>query len=273
MPEDLTAAAAPAFRVWHKGGARPLLALHCSLAHSGAWSGLVEGLTGVTVTALDQPGHGRAPDWDGVSDLHGLTTRISVEMAESLAAGAPIDVIGHSFGATVALRIALERPDLVRSLVLVEPPLFAAARADGDAAFAPFKADHLLVAEAMAEGRRIDAVALFHGLWGNGTGFAALPARQQQYMIDRIHFIVAQNPTLLDDTAGLLRYMGLESIGVPVLLVEGSSSPAIVGAVQTALARRLPQVTRLVVPGAGHMVPISHPDVVAQAVMAHLAGC
>lgn len=270
MPEDIRVIDAPPFRVWNKGGARPVLALHCSLAHSGAWSGLVEHLTGVTVTALDQPGHGRAADWDGVTDLHGLTTRISIEAAETIGAGAPLDVIGHSFGATVALRMALERPDLVRSLVLVEPPLFAAARAGGSAAYAPFREEHLLVAKALTEGRRDDAAVTFHGIWGNGSVFSALPTRQQQYMIDRIHFIAAQNPTLLDDTAGLLRYMGLESIGVPVLMVEGAASPAIVSAVQDELVRRLPQVTRLVVPGAGHMVPITHPGVVAAAVMAHL---
>ena len=273
MPEDMTFADTPSFRVWDKGGARPVLALHCSLAHAGAWSGLVDHLSGVTVTALDQPGHGRAADWDGVTDLHGLTTRISIGMAEALGGGSPVDLIGHSFGATVALRMALERPDLVRSLVLIEPPLFAAARAGGSAAFAPFRIKHLAVAEALAEGRRQDAAAMFHSLWGNDAAFADLPVRQQHYMVERIHFIAAQNPLLLEDAAGMLRYMGLESIGVPVLMVEGSASPAIVHAVQDELARRLPQVTRLVVPGAGHMVPITHPHVVAKAVMTHLAGC
>lgn len=269
MAEDLHPVAAP-YRVWDKGGARPVLALHCSLAHAGAWSGVVDHMSGVTVTALDQPGHGRAADWDGVTDLHGLTTRQSVEMAEALAGGAPIDVLGHSFGATVALRMALERPDLVRSLVLIEPPLFAAARASGSPAFAPFEVQHLAVGQALADGHRQDAAEMFHGLWGNGAVFASLPARQQHYMMDRIHFIAAQNPFLLHDTAGLLRYMGLESLGVPVLLVEGAASPVIITAVQDELERRLPQVTRLVVPGAGHMVPITHPAEVASAVMAHL---
>lgn len=273
MAEDMIALGTAPFRVWDKGGARPVLALHCSLAHAGAWSGLVDHLSAVTVTALDQPGHGRAMDWDGVTDLHGLTTRQSIEMALALGGGTEIDVMGHSFGATVALRIALEHPDLVRSLVLIEPPLFAAARAGGSPAFVPFREKHLHVAQALAEGRRQDAAEMFHEIWGNGTRFGDLPTRQQHYMIDRIHFIAAQNPTLLEDSAGLLRYLGLESIGVPVLLVEGAKSPAIVLAVQDELARRLPQVSRLVVQGAGHMVPISHPADVAKAVMAHLARC
>ena len=37
-----------------------------------------------------------------------------------------------------------------------------------------------------------------------------------------------------------------------------------------ALAARIPDAARLIVPGAGHMVPITHPDLVARAVQAHL---
>ncbi|MGB8814812.1 MAG: alpha/beta fold hydrolase, partial [Paracoccaceae bacterium] len=273
MPEDLIAGHLTPWRVWHRGADRPVLALHCSLAHAGAWSGLVEQLHGVTVTALDQPSHGRSADWDGVQDLHGLTTRISIAMAEMVGLGEPVDLIGHSFGGTVALRIAMERPELVRSLTLVEPVIFAAARSAEAPEYAAFRAEHLEFARLIKAGDREAGARLFHAIWGTGNGFDDLPEGQRRYILDRIHLIVAQNPVLLDDAAGLLSYMRLESIGVPVLLVEGADSPPIINAVQTELARRLTQVTRLVVPGAGHMVPITHPAVVAEAVTAHLAGC
>ena len=274
MPEDLAPMAAPApIRVWDRGGPRPVLALHCSLAHSGAWTGLAERVTGVTVTAFDQPGHGKAADWDGRTELHGLTTRIATELAETLGQGGPIDLIGHSFGGTVALRMALERPDLVRSLALVEPVIFAAARDAGHPAHGPFRAEHLAFARTLAEGRREEAAAMFHAAWGTGESLADLPDRPRQYIMDRIHMIVAQNPVLLDDAAGLLGYMRLESIGVPVLLIEGAESPPIIDAVQSELQRRLAQATRLRVPGAGHMVAITHPDAVARAVQAHWQAC
>jgi pimeloyl-ACP methyl ester carboxylesterase len=277
MPEDMTPAAdlveiAPT-RSWDRGGARPVLALHCSLAHAGAWSGLAERLHGITLTGFDQPGHGRAADWDGREDLHTLTTRIAIDLTESLGKGAPIDLMGHSFGGTVALRVALERPDLVRSLVLVEPVIFAAAHSVEHPAFKPFRARHLQVARALRDEGRAAAAALFHADWGTGEALADLPERQRNYIIDRIHFIAAQNAALLDDSAGLLAYLRLEALGVPVLLVEGAESPPIIDAVQEELARRLPQARRLIVPGAGHMVPITHPDIVARAVQAHLDEC
>ena len=265
MPEDLHSTLPP-FRTWARG-TRPVLALHCSLAHSGAWSGLAERLTGITMTAPDQPGHGRAPDWDGVSDLHAITTDSSISMAEDLGDGGPIDLMGHSFGGTVALRMALERPDLVRSLTLIEPVIFAAAR--GTAEYARFCATHLGLADMIATGDMTVAARVFHGQWGEGR-FDDLPEKTRRYFIERISMIAAQNPYLVDDSAGLLRAGGLESITVPVLLIEGADSPEIIGALHGALAARLPFVRRLSVAGAGHMVPITHPDWIAGAIQAHL---
>jgi lipase len=55
---------------------------------------------------------------------------MAVDLLQDQAQGQPVDVIGHSFGGTVALRLAVERPDLVRSLVLIEPVFVAALLAD-----------------------------------------------------------------------------------------------------------------------------------------------
>ena len=88
--------------------------------------------------------------------------------------------------------------------------------------------------------------------------------------------VVSGTPTMpailypIHDAANIVGPGRLEGITVPVLLVEGGDSPPVIDAVQSVLAARLPQVTRLIVPGAGHMVPITHPDLVARAVQAHL---
>lgn len=272
MPEDLRRFDLPPHRTWDRGGNRPVLALHCSLAHAGAWSGLVERLSGVTVTATDAPGHGRAADWLPEQDMHARAFAESVAMIEALGGG-PVDLMGHSFGGTVALRIAVARPDLVRSLTLVEPVIFAAANAAHDPAYAPFRAAHLQFAALVQSGHREEAAALFHAQWGTGDRFADLPERSRAYMLARIHLIVAQNPVLLDDTAGILRPGGLEALKIPVLLIDGAESPPIIEAVQSALAARFTDVARLTVPAAGHMVSITHATTVAPAVQAHLDRC
>lgn len=267
MPEDLLAGHLTPWRVWERGGERPVLALHCSLAHSGAWAGLAERLRGVTVTAIDQPGHGRAADWDGQANLHDLTTRIAVQLAERLGSGGPIDLFGHSFGGTICLRIAQERPDLVRSLMLVEPVIFAAAK--DSPAYPPFWQQHQNFARVVQSDRHKGA-GMFHAAFGSGEALDDLPERARNYIIDRIHHIPAQNAALLDDAAGLTAAGALEAVKVPVLLIEGADSPPIIEAVQSVLAARLRRTARVIVPGAGHMVAITHPDLVAHSVQAHL---
>jgi lipase len=246
-------------RIRTYGDAPRMLALHCALAHGGEWAGL-----GLGVMAPDLPGHGGSPDWVG-TDYHTDCTRAVLEMMDQ-----PMDVIGHSSGATIALRVALERPELVRTLTLIEPVLFAAARAAGSPAYADHLARFAPVMQGFAARDMMAAAAAFHGVWGAGA-FAALPPEMRASMAARMPLIAALNPALTDDTGGLLGPYRLESLGLPVLLLEGARSPPVIAAIHDELARRLPQVSRVVVPGAAHMLPVTHTAEVRAAIAAHIA--
>lgn len=267
MQDDL-----PPLRVWGPEGTRPLLALHCSLAHAGEWAALAAALPAQRVVAPDLPGHGKQPEWDGLADLHGSSTAQALALAARLAAeaGGPVDLIGHSFGGTVALRLALQRPDLIRRLVLVEPVIFAAARMAGDPAYDAFVAGHRDVEARLRAGDAAGAARAFHAAWGSGPGFDALPAGLRAYMLARIRLIPAQNEVLAADAAGLLAPGRPEALARPVLLVEGSASPPVIAAIQRELARRLPDARRETVPGAAHMLPVTHTAALAALVRAHL---
>ena len=208
-------------------------------------------------TLFDLPGHGRSADWDGTTDYHALTTGIAAGLA---APGSHL--IGHSFGATVALRLAVERPDLVSRLTLIEPVFFAAARDEPEyaahlAGFAPFFA-------AMAQGDLTGASRAFTDVWGD-SGWDSLSMSAQAGIARRIHMIAATAPVFDNDTAGLLHPSGIAAIKVPVTLIQGTQSPAIIGAVHRSLARLMPQARQIVVPGAGHMVAATHADDVVKA--------
>ena len=240
----------------------PAVALHCSLAHGGAWAGLAAALPEVVFTAPDLPGHGRAADLVPGQDLHDEACRIG-----RAAMGSAANVlIGHSFGATVALRLALEAPKRVRLLVLIEPVLFCAAR--GKPEFDAFTESYAAVHSAMMADSAM-AASLFHGVWGHGD-FARLPPAQQAYMAARMPLVAAQDAVLVQDREQILAPGRLEALDIPVLLLEGAQSPPIVAAIQSALAARLPQARRAVVPGAAHMLPITHPRKVSELIRANL---
>ncbi len=219
-----------------------------------------------SAVAPDLPGHGRSPDWDGVTDFGDA----ALALALPLLAPGPTDVVGHSFGGAVALRIALDHPGRTRRLILIEPVLFAAARRDGAAALAGHDAHMAGVRAALAAGDRAGALARFFATWGAGGTVADLPDHQRRYLEERIHLIAAGGPTLEDDVHALFAPGRLEGLGVPVLLVEGGASPPVIAAIGRHLARRIPGLRRVVVPGAGHMLPITHAGAVAARIAAFL---
>lgn len=242
-----------------------ILALHCSLAHGGAFAALAQNLPDHELQAPDLIGHGKAPYWDHTTDYHAATT------AQALATiGEPTHLIGHSFGGTVALRLAIEHPNLVRSLTLIEPVFFAAARAAHDPAWDSFIADHQQFGALVASDDKTAAARQFHAIWGGDAGFDSLPARMQTYIADRIHLITAPWNVLLDDAPGLLTPGRLEALTMPVLLLEGDQSPPIINAITQALKARIPQAKSEQINGAGHMLPITHAGEVADHIRAHL---
>ncbi|MBI1219090.1 MAG: alpha/beta fold hydrolase [Rhodobacteraceae bacterium] len=244
-------------------GPRPALALHCSLAHAGEWAGVGAELADqLTLTAIDLPGHGSAPDWVPGT---GIVAEAEAMALAALPPGA-VDVIGHSFGGVVALRLALNHPERVRRLVLIEPTLFAAARAAGSPAADQHVADHAPFDAALAAGQPEQAARLFTALWGTGAAWEDVPQRQRDYITQRIGLITAAMPGLMADSGGLLAPDRLEALRRPVLIVTGGGSPAIIPAIADALALRLPLAERATVPGAMHMLPVTHAPQVAAAV-------
>lgn len=250
-------------------GSRPALALHCSLAHGGAWATLAQALPRLTLHAPDLPGHGDSADWDGTDDYHDLSTAVSAEILNDLAQSGPLDLIGHSFGATIALRLALTFPAKVRSLTLFEPVLFCAAAASP--AYPAFLASQgPYGAAAQAQDWPL-AARLFNRLWGTGAPWDSLPASLRDYLTHRMPLVTSCNRVLFDDTADILAPGRLEALEIPALLAQGAKSPPIIDAVMQALASRLPHARRHIEPGAGHMLPVTHARTLAPVVAAHLA--
>jgi len=248
-------------------GARHALALHCTLGHSGNWRGLADHLADrVHLDAIDMPGHGHSVGWDGESDLFDVSTAAA---AHHLGDN-PMDVVAHSFSAVVALRLATEQPERMRSLVLFEPVFFAIAKAADPEAYAAHLAELPDFVGAWDAGDAALAARLFNRYWGDGTKWDDFPAKARGYMTDRIHLIPAQSPGIIDDSAGLLTPGVLDGVRMPVLLLQGTQSPKIVRTINAALAARLPDARVVDVAGAGHMGPITHAAAVAEEIGAFL---
>lgn len=258
MARDVVSAQAIHVQTFGAGeGARRGLALHCSLAHSGAWKAMAAEMDEpLALTVFDLPGHGKSEDWDGTGDY---TARCAAAAAALI--DGPVDLIGHSGGAVAALQLALDMPEMVRTLTLIEPVLFAAAKgtpawADHVASMAPYKA-------ALDAGERMRAAEAFTAVWGAGAPWAEIDARTRDYMAGRIHLIDAAMPALEDDNFGILDEGRLEALDLPVMIIIGTDCPPVIPCIAEAIAARLPDVGLAEVPGAGHLLPLTHPAQVA----------
>lgn len=72
------------------------------------------------IQALDIPGFGRSRNADG----HSVTTHVNfvAQWIEHSGRG-PVHLFGNSLGGLISLRVAVSRPDLVRSLTLISPAM------------------------------------------------------------------------------------------------------------------------------------------------------
>ncbi|MEJ8562071.1 alpha/beta hydrolase [Yoonia sp. GPGPB17] len=241
------------------GDGAPTVMIHCALSSHTPLLPLANAVDG-QVTLIDLPGHGRSDDWDGKPDYQTL-----VMDAAAACCDGPTHLIGHSFGATAALRLAVERPDLVSRLTLIEPVYFAAAKSTPEHAqhakdFRPF-------VSAMLAGDEARAAAVFNDLWG-AAAWADTPARLQDKLTRRIHLIVAGAAPIEEDAAGITSAERLGTVNASVTLIRGTDTQPVIRAIHDTLLARLPMATDHEIAGAAHMVPITHAEDVAAIIRA-----
>jgi len=237
-------------------GPRQVLALHCTIAHSGAWRGLAEVMgDAVTLITPDILTHGRSPDWDGQGDYQDRNVEAVAHLLQD-----GMDIIGHSFGATIALRLTVEHPEMVRSLTMIEPVYFAVALADAPELVADHMAEATPYTEALAVGDDALAARLFNRMWSEGgPRWPDMPESTRAAMTRAIHVVPAQQASLFDDRPGMLAPGVLDRVTAPTLLLRGSKAHPAIAVVNEGLARRIPDAQSKVIEGAGHMLPITHP--------------
>jgi pimeloyl-ACP methyl ester carboxylesterase len=101
-------------------GAACALFVHGWQADHSVWNDLIAALgLNVRTIAVDLRGSGASRDAPGPYNLE----RFSADLRELIVflGAAPVFVVGHSMGATIALRLAVDAPELVHGLVLIAP--------------------------------------------------------------------------------------------------------------------------------------------------------
>ncbi|MEM7719014.1 MAG: alpha/beta hydrolase [Pseudomonadota bacterium] len=239
----------------------PLALIHCALGRASNWRPFLNALERpVSPLLIELPGHGLAEAYDTTRDYADQAVELALDEMPS----EPVALIGHSFGAVIALRIAVERPYRVASLVLIEPPFFAAVK--GRWAFERVERDLAAFSKKMGAGEHATAAKEFHALFGDGTAWSDLSPDQRAYMVDRIPLVPPGDTLIFEDRRGLLEPDRLEELDMPVTFVDGGDTHPVMSEIISTIGDRIPDADWVTIPNAGHMLPLTHPERLVEAI-------
>ncbi|SDX82260.1 Pimeloyl-ACP methyl ester carboxylesterase [Ruegeria halocynthiae] len=249
----------------------PIVALHSSASNGGQWGQLAADLEGrFEVHAFDLPGYGSAPLVGDFTQKGAAVSAIPV-IREIEAIGRAVHLVGHSNGGGVAIKIALMRPDLVKSLTVYEPATFHFLKHGDSVSRQLFSQIQLLsgvVTAAAADGDAAAGMRHFLDFWNEQGFWDALPVPAQTRFAQQIVSIMtdfangfAESWTLKD----------LSSLEVPTLVMTGLESPEITQHVSVAIAKALPNARIALLPELGHMAPVFQPKWTNSRILEHVA--
>jgi pimeloyl-ACP methyl ester carboxylesterase len=239
------------------GSGPTVICLHSNASHSGQWRGLVDRLSDrFQVLAVDSYGSGKTADWpsDRTIELADEVALIEPLLAQ---ASTPAYLVGHSYGAAVAIKAALLHPGRFGALAVYEPTLFSLV-----ARTAPDDVDGIRKAAAAAaafleQGDSDAAARSFIDFWMGAGSWDAMPADRKAPMAASVRNVrrwahaLFSEPTTVDD---------LRTLDLPVLILTGGRSPLSSLSVAQLLMASLPRAERVELPSRGHMAPITHPE-------------
>lgn len=170
-------------------------------------------------------------------------------------------LVGSSYGAFIALVLAVQQPGRFPALVLVEPPMmrYAQFSTAGQAAAAAFRTATIEPANAaFRRGADEEAARIMTGGINGGATSTLDPAAMHR----RLQNIQAMKMLAMStDEFPWLEPTDLAQLPMPVLLMAGANTPPVHSTVFDNLCQVMPQAQNLRVPDAGHGVARENPAV------------
>jgi esterase len=233
------------------GRGPPLVCVHGTLGDFRTWLAVVGPLSKTRRVISLSLRHFFPAHWDGVGDDYRMAQHVAdvIGFIEKLGAG-PVDLMGHSRGGYISFRVAEQRPDLLRKLILAEPggELDRSLGPTADSGPSPRASRIAVSAEKVRDGDIDGALMPFVDMIDGEGAWARLPATPRQQLRDNAYTLIGQ----VDENRQPYTRAEAESIKTPALLIGGADTRGALPAVLRALSAHLPGARTAMIPGARH---------------------
>ena len=249
----------------------PVFALHSSASSSGQWKQLKQELeVQFDVITPNLPGYGMSSikqdfTMEGVA---GIAAPLIQEMERF---GRPVHLVGHSLGGNVCLKIALMRPDLIKSLTLYEPATFHFLKfgnSEDKSVFADINQVSGLLTASVATGRPDLGMMHFIDFWNGEGSWNKLPEDLRKKLSANATAVMSDFSNGFSETWFIDQ---LQELHIPTLMMIGMESPDIAQNVSVEIANAIPNARLALLPGLGHMAPVFQPEWVNPRIREHIA--
>lgn len=236
----------------------PIVLIHGSWSDSGGWEYLVPLLSdSFRVLRYDRRGHTRSDEPEGqgkikndVSDLKGLIKHHGL---------APAHIVGNSFGGNIALGLASENPELIKSLIVHEPPaVLLLDDPENRHILEELDKKMKVVLEMLENGELKEGARSFMENIVFGPGFwEELPEETHQKFVDNAHTFLEEQK---DPDWMKLNTVALSRFTRPALLTYGENSDRFFRIILEKLVKIIPGSELMELPGMGHVPQTTHPQ-------------
>jgi pimeloyl-ACP methyl ester carboxylesterase len=237
----------------------PLVLIHGSWVDHSTWSGVAPRLAeSFQLLVYDRRGHGQS----GPATVRGSIIDDALDLATLLESTGlyPAHVLGSSMGGSVALRLAERRPELFRSLLVHEPPVYELIRDDPawGPQLAPVRKAFQGIADLIRQGEFEEGARTFWETFGGPKARwdRLRPELRSTFITNALTWLEEFD----DPGATSADPVALGEFLLPALLTSGANSEPWQQEITNRLAALFPNVTRQTLPNTGHLPHLTNPD-------------
>ncbi len=243
---------------WRSGQGPALVMVHGATADHTRWEMVLPMLEPhTTVYAMDRRGRGASGDQPGYTLLHEAADVAAVVDAVAATTAGPVDLFGHSYGATCALEAAL-RTTRLHHLVIYEPALAMTTSESVER-----------LAALLAQGRHEDVVITLLQEAGLSPDQVELTRSSPSWpaRVAAAHTVVRECRAELTYHLDPHRFT---AVRVPTLLLVGADSPPDTVGESSRLAAAIPDARVRTLAGQGHVAMLTAPNLFAAEILSFL---